>query len=1250
MKVLRSTLVAAVAVIAAACGDKVTVPPQTVATAQIRSVSVSPAATTLAVGQAVNLSVAVVADSGLSYTVSWSVSGSNVTLSNQSNTGATATAASATAGVAVCATATASGGQTGRGCGSIVVSTAAATVAPTASIASVNFTNGAGIQQPAPVPPGAIGTAVGVGPQLNVVMNVNAGTASLDSLVLLVGACPGTRAVCKTAYKQAFSASEAAAILNASNDGAAQAAPGITITGSFNTADYCATTNANGVTCTQQGQASWQNGNQGFQAVIYGKQSVTAGGAPNNVQGLSPVATYRFANLDGYHVTMTPGSGTNAPTDNLVSATDPAGFKWTKGKLDISALFVAYTPALSPVTSVLSTTATWGGSGCSPAAGLVQLTNTSTTSSAGPWTGTFILNTTTGATATAAFINGYEWRPATSAGCAGVAFTSGGEIVNLAAVGSDGNAVGLVAGTTYGGTIGAIGVGVLNTFASSNNPDPAIVFRIDNVAPPAPTLQLSALIFQGPPAVAPLPTTCTVGGTITDFGSRTNCWVNDAVGLAALSSGTGSAFLAGTTAASTNAAAPWPGRSANGTILTGADLGSGRIIVGVTTAMATTFTARAAATGTANATIDASTPLPTNGVLVGVPTGLAETGTNNAYQLRIASTDLLGNTRNTGTQTVAGVSIPWQFGVDRTPPALAFGAGNLNGARIFATPPAGAAAPLLLSLLASDVSATAGVGVGSLFFTASGAPMTVTQRATNQNGSFFWCPSTALYQGSGAACANTAAAGTPSNGWATNTTNFLSNFSIATDNHGGAGLTGTSGTNAYYTATATVIDQAGNVSPAFTHLMVEDGTNAAWGGMTYQPAIITPGSTITFGGPLGDDVDIQSVRMSIGFGTNGAPAAGLAVQPIDAATGALWALGGAGGYTTLPGGATFWQPDAEINRCFTPALAGSTGTAASAPYPTALCTVQPTLVNQTNVNYNLAGAITNIQTTSAAVTGAGGAGLAAPGVPPAAPSSYVYNVGNNLMTASGFAFNQAVNLSVAPTIPAITAAMQSTIGISLGAVSPALVALNNGGNSLSALSGVTAAAAAGPTRWVICAVSATGACSNAVSALTDPPSVVVGAPLNSGNIAGAYTISRTGAGGLPTSVSITAVAEGLSALATGAGTIFANPFSSVQFYLYDPTAGLASEGWRLIATVPAGLAQTGDNLAPAPSIPNGRNWYFTTTFTPSVTTAPDNTAAVLGGASYRVVAIGISNQSHVAGQRGVALASPLAWTQILIVP
>src|SRR5262245_11609826 len=110
MKVFRSTLVAAAAVFAAACGDKVEiVQPSNQNTATVNSVTVSPASVVMTVGQTVTFQAVVDVSNGAATTVTWSPSAGAVSVT----AAGVATANSATPGVAVCATSTADANKKG---------------------------------------------------------------------------------------------------------------------------------------------------------------------------------------------------------------------------------------------------------------------------------------------------------------------------------------------------------------------------------------------------------------------------------------------------------------------------------------------------------------------------------------------------------------------------------------------------------------------------------------------------------------------------------------------------------------------------------------------------------------------------------------------------------------------------------------------------------------------------------------------------------------------------------------------------------------------------------------------------------------------------------------------------------------------------------------------------------------------------------------------------------------------------------
>jgi hypothetical protein len=1179
MKVLRSTLLAAVAVVAAACGDKVNVVQATPPTPQVNSVTVSPATANLTVGQTLNMVAAVNADAGATYTVAWTTSDASKVSVNA--TSGVITAVANTPGIAICA---AAGGK--QGCASIIVGTTGPTpVAGSVSIASVNFTNGAGQQQPAPVPPGAVGTAVGIA-QVNVVMNLNIGTTTADSIVLRISGV--------TAYRQAFSAAQVAALRAAAAvDELGQLNGNLTITASVNVADYCSPALAPlGVgptgTCPSQtnppganillGTARWLNGNQSFQAFYYGKQVPVAGGSPVNSQSSSPVATYRFANLDGFHLNMaiTPvlelPDPTGSPTaQQLATATDLAGFSWKGGTMALTAWFIQYTVGVEPNPTLGLVQASYNNFGCSVggvrSSPMVKVQAANAALTAGPWTATLIGPTaqgspvSTGASGskgavlgggtTVGNLIGIEFNPAV---CPGAIFTSGGEMPSIAAVGTDNNNI-LTFGAGFNG-----GAGIINTFANSNNSDQGIVARIDNVAPALPSFSQQA----GGSAAT---TVCTLQGTalVNTFNSRTNCWFNDAVVLNGLAIGfnTGSAVGTSTVA----------GTTANGDVFSGIDVGSGRQVGG---AILTTFTARADLATVAAATVDGNAAITSTA-------SLAESGVNNLYQLRIRSTDPLNNTRN----TAAG-----SFGVDRTPPTLAEIGGPPNGARNIV-----AGGTYILNATDPLGLGSGGPVLGSGFFSASLTPVTVSQAQRTAAGTTFWCPSAALgvgaYQSSSTTCSNTAAF-PGNNGWVSGT-NFLSNFNFS-DTHASI-------LDAYFTATSTIADQAGNVGPvpAFSLLELVDATASSLGGLTYNPGIFAAGAPATFSSAsIADNLDVQGAGLNLTYGASGG-LAGFGTVPFGFVP------------TSAVGGATFWYN--SYNILFPNQVGPVCPNEAQLPFcdfrvntwPTAT-TAPAALIQSTTFSATIPNMVTNIQVPTDAFGGA-----------------RTLVVGNNLNNANGFAYNQACT-----TAPALSC---TSSGLAALAIPSSALPVQG-----AILGGGVASPNGGPIRWNICAVStATGTC-----AAVDP--VAPGAST--------VTISRDGAA--PTTVFLTAVAAGLSASSLG-NPNFANPFAQVQFWAYNPTLspalpGYQTEGWRLIGTVNAPNATTDAGLTcSAAATCGGRNWSF------GILWDPQPGTAITTGAAYQIMAIGIMNATSQPGPvpasaAGMALATPVSPITVTVAP
>ncbi|MCX5764683.1 MAG: Ig-like domain-containing protein [Gemmatimonadetes bacterium] len=236
MKVLRSTFVAAVAIFAAACGDKVTVAGPTAVTltsttttttvpavaGKVISVSIAPATATLTIGQTITMIAAVNADAGIATTVTWT--SSDATKASVSTAGLV-TALVATPGVAICATSTANTGV--KGCGSVVVTAASATIPATATIAGVFAGNLSTILEP-----------TNVAGRVNVQVNISTGTEVVSKAYLLLGTT--------VVDSQNFSAAQSASLRYAgeNTDSAAKDVSQPTIILTANTAAYNATTGA----------------------------------------------------------------------------------------------------------------------------------------------------------------------------------------------------------------------------------------------------------------------------------------------------------------------------------------------------------------------------------------------------------------------------------------------------------------------------------------------------------------------------------------------------------------------------------------------------------------------------------------------------------------------------------------------------------------------------------------------------------------------------------------------------------------------------------------------------------------------------------------------------------------------------------------------------------------------------------------------------------------------------------------------
>jgi hypothetical protein len=434
MRVLRSSLfVAATAIIAAACGDKVNVvgPSSGTGTLKIQSVVVAPNPATITAGTSVQLTAAVSADAGVTTTVVWSTTNSGVATVSQSGLVAGVSAGA----VGICAAASATNAATVSGCATVNVSPAATTVNAVIQIASIT-TQAGGLNAPVPVPPAAVAG------QINVSVNVNPGTERMDSVVVMVNGI--------SAATQTFTGAQAAA-LRAAADAAADQALQQTLVFSINTAAYatagCATQIA---PC---GTPTFLNGPATISVVGYGHQGATA--ATNTVsQGVALL----FGNADSWIVAQTLGAGAN-------TAANAAGFNFSGGQT--ASVSVTSVPVSYSGLGIASAVVNYGTAACD-ASGTAQraLTMTAPVAPSRAWTATFPRATQTAPKITAGLgvdVNNYSFNPVACA----AANAAGGEGANMASALYTTN-VNAPVGFALGSTIPVV--------------------RLDNLAPGAPAM------------------------------------------------------------------------------------------------------------------------------------------------------------------------------------------------------------------------------------------------------------------------------------------------------------------------------------------------------------------------------------------------------------------------------------------------------------------------------------------------------------------------------------------------------------------------------------------------------------------------------------------------------------------------------------------------------------------------------------------------------------------------------------------
>jgi hypothetical protein len=362
MKVLRSTLVIGLAAFAAACGDKVTVagPPTTDTTPKVNSVTVTPSAVTMAVGQTAAFSAAVDVSNGAATTVTWSSSDA----SKVSVTAAgVATAVAATPGVAICATSTADANK--KGCASVVV-TAVTNIPASVSIASitVNGTNNVTVN------PAAVAGAI------DVRLNINPGSQTLSRVDLKLGTT--------VVATQSFTAAQSAALRYAADQAIETQSTFPQVVFTVNTA-ACGTTPA--ACSATNATASFPNATYPLSAQLYAGGSATVATATTQTN-------LTLANADTYIAAVS----TTGTTANALNA---AGFRYDRGALSVSVTPVIYTG-----NTVAAGSVTFGSAACDASGiGARTLALTAPASGSTAWTATFSQT----AAAAASNVTNYEF-------------------------------------------------------------------------------------------------------------------------------------------------------------------------------------------------------------------------------------------------------------------------------------------------------------------------------------------------------------------------------------------------------------------------------------------------------------------------------------------------------------------------------------------------------------------------------------------------------------------------------------------------------------------------------------------------------------------------------------------------------------------------------------------------------------------------------------------------------------------------
>jgi hypothetical protein len=352
MKVLRSTFVAAAAIFAAACGDKVEiVQPTTNTTPVVNSVTVSPSSVTLSVGQTLTFTAIVDVSNGAATTVTWNTTVTGLTVN--ASTGALSAVPASAAGNSgsVCATSTAD--ATKKGCAQVVITAAAANVPAQVSIQSV--TTGGNLNTPV--------NPLAVAGQIDVRVNIIPGTQTPTRLDLFLCPVAGCTSADVAVASQVFTAAQGASLRFAADAAAETQSAFPQILFNINTA---ALTSAN--------VPVFLNGPR-----ILSARLTTSGASA------TPTATAQtsltLANADGWIWAPAATSTAQGTSGTTANALDAAGFRYDRGGMTVTVQVVSYSGAV-----MTGGTMTFG-SGCDASGiGARTVTLSGTTS---PFTATF---------------------------------------------------------------------------------------------------------------------------------------------------------------------------------------------------------------------------------------------------------------------------------------------------------------------------------------------------------------------------------------------------------------------------------------------------------------------------------------------------------------------------------------------------------------------------------------------------------------------------------------------------------------------------------------------------------------------------------------------------------------------------------------------------------------------------------------------------------------------------------------------